>query len=196
MAFRFRKSIKLAPGVKLNVGKKSVGVSVGGKYGGVSFNSRSGSRARVSAPGTGLSYTTSLNSKSSSKATPSQAPAPVVKEKKPFYKSWLFWAAVIVVLLLLSSCSAAPVPETTVVSLSPSPAASTPLPTAAPAEPTPAPSADPEIRDYVLNTSSCKFHYPSCDSVEKIKPSNREAFTGTRQELIQRGFDPCGICHP
>lgn len=192
MAFRFRKSIKLAPGVKLNLGKKSVGVSVGGKYGGVSYNSRNGARARVSAPGTGLSYSTSL--KSSEKSAP--APAPVEKQKKPFYKSWLFWAAVIVVLLLLSSCSAAPVPETTVVSLSPSPAASTPLPTAAPAEPMPAPSADPEIRDYVLNTSSCKFHYPSCDSVEKIKSTNREAFTGTRQELIQRGFDPCGICHP
>lgn len=196
MAFRFRKSIKLAPGVKLNLGKKSVGVSVGGKYGGVSYNSRNGARARVSAPGTGLSYTTSLNSKSRSKTAPAQAPAPVEKEKKPFYKSWLFWAAVIVVLFLLSSCSAAPVPETTVVSLSPSPVSSTPLPTAAPAEPTPDPSADPEIRDYVLNTSSCKFHYPSCDSVEKIKPTNREAFTGTRQELIQRGFDPCGICHP
>lgn len=196
MAFRFRKSIKLAPGVKLNLGKKSVGVSVGGKYGGVSFNSRSGSRAHVSAPGTGLSYSTSLNSKSSSKATPSQAPAPVVKEKKPFYKSWLFWAAIIVVLLLLSSCSAAPAPESTVVTLSPSPAASTPLPTAEPAPATPAPSADSEIRDYVLNTSSCKFHYPSCDSVEKIKPSNREDFTGTRQELIQRGYDSCGICHP
>ena len=192
MAFRFRKSIKLAPGVKLNVGKKSVGVSVGGKYGGVSYNSRSGSRARVSSPGTGLSYTTSLNSK----ATPSQSPAPVEKEKKSFYKSWLFWAAVIVVLLLLSSCSAAPAPEITVVTLSPSPAASTPLSTPAPAEPTPAPTTDPEIRDYVLNTSSCKFHYPSCDSVEKIKPSNREAFTGTRQELIQRGYDSCGICHP
>lgn len=196
MAFRFRKSIKLAPGVKLNLGKKSVGVSVGGKYGGVSYNSRNGARARVSAPGTGLSYTTSLNSKSSSKATPSQAPAPVEKEKKPFYKSWLFWAAVIVVLMLLSSCSAAPAPEITFVSISPSPAASTPLPTPAPAEPTPAPTTDPEIRDYVLNTSSCKFHYPSCDSVEKIKPSNREAFTGTRQELIQRGYDSCGICHP
>ena len=192
MSLRFRKSIKLAPGVKLNLGKKSVGVSVGGKYGGVSYNSRNGARARVSAPGTGLSYSTSL--KSGEKAAP--APAPVEKQKKPFYKSWLFWADVIVVLLLLSSCSASPVPDTTVVSLSPSPAASTPLPTAAPAEPTPAPSADPEIRDYVLNTSSCKFHFPSCDSVEKIKPSNREAFTGTRQELIQRGFDSCGICHP
>ena len=30
MGFRFRKSIKIAPGVKVNLGKKSVGVSVGG----------------------------------------------------------------------------------------------------------------------------------------------------------------------
>ena len=62
MGFRFRKSIKVAPGVKLNVGKKSVGVSVGGKYGGVSVNSKTGTRARVSAPGTGLSYTSKIGS--------------------------------------------------------------------------------------------------------------------------------------
>ena len=42
MGLRVRKSIKVAPGVKLNVGKKSVGVSVGGKHGGVSVNSKSG----------------------------------------------------------------------------------------------------------------------------------------------------------
>lgn len=56
MGTRFRKSFKIAPGVKVNVGKKSVGISVGGKYGGVSVNSKTGARARVSAPGTGLSY--------------------------------------------------------------------------------------------------------------------------------------------
>ena len=60
MGSRFRKSIKIAPGVKINIGKKSVGMSVGGKYGGMSFNSRSGARARVSAPGTGLSYSTKI----------------------------------------------------------------------------------------------------------------------------------------
>ena len=32
MGLNFRKSIKVADGVKLNVGKKSAGVSVGGKY--------------------------------------------------------------------------------------------------------------------------------------------------------------------
>lgn len=66
MGLRFRKSIKIAPGVKLNFGKKSAGMSIGGKYGGVSFNTKNGARARVSAPGTGLSYSTNLKHKRSS----------------------------------------------------------------------------------------------------------------------------------
>lgn len=57
MALRYRKSIKLGKGVKLNIGKKSAGISLGGKYGGMSFNTRNGARVRASAPGTGLSYT-------------------------------------------------------------------------------------------------------------------------------------------
>lgn len=70
MGFNFRKSIKLAPGVKLNFGKKSAGISLGGKYGGMSFNSKSGARARVSAPGTGISYTTKIGgTKASSKSS-------------------------------------------------------------------------------------------------------------------------------
>lgn len=60
MGFRFRKSFKIAPGVKVNIGKKSVGMSVGGKHGGVSFNSKTGTKVRTSIPGSGLSYSTSL----------------------------------------------------------------------------------------------------------------------------------------
>lgn len=56
MGTKFRKSVKIAPGVKLNISKKSVGVSIGGKHGGVSINSKNCVRARVSAPGTGISY--------------------------------------------------------------------------------------------------------------------------------------------
>lgn len=63
MGLRFRKSIKIAPGVKLNIGKKSVGLSLGNKYGGLSVNSRTGAQVRVSAPGTGLSYTSKIGSK-------------------------------------------------------------------------------------------------------------------------------------
>ena len=50
--------------------------------------------------------------------------------------------------------------------------------------------------DYVLNTNTGKFHYPSCSSVKDIEPHNREDFVGDRQTVINRGFDPCGRCHP
>ena len=73
MGLRFRKSIKLAPGVKLNLGKKSAGISLGGKYGGVSFNTKSGARARVSAPGTGISYTTKIGGTKSPAKTSNSA---------------------------------------------------------------------------------------------------------------------------
>lgn len=64
MGLRFRKSIKIAPGVKLNFGLKSVGVSIGGKHAGISINSRTGATARVSAGhGTGLSYVTKIGGK-------------------------------------------------------------------------------------------------------------------------------------
>ena len=56
MGMRFRKSIKIAPGVKLNIGKKSVGISIGGKCGGISVNSKTGARVRTSIPGTGISF--------------------------------------------------------------------------------------------------------------------------------------------
>jgi len=60
MGWRFRKSIKIAPGVKLNFGKKSAGISFGNKGGGISFNSKTGARVRASIPGTGLSYSSKL----------------------------------------------------------------------------------------------------------------------------------------
>lgn len=50
--------------------------------------------------------------------------------------------------------------------------------------------------DYVLNTNSKKFHYPSCKSVKKMKDKNKREFTGTRDEVIDMGYDPCGNCNP
>ncbi len=49
---------------------------------------------------------------------------------------------------------------------------------------------------YVLNTNSMKFHFPSCDSVEKISDDNRQDYTGDRQMLLNQGYSPCGNCHP
>lgn len=50
--------------------------------------------------------------------------------------------------------------------------------------------------DYVLNTNTKKFHYPSCKSAKTIKDKNRDEYTGTRDELIAMGYSPCGNCDP
>lgn len=60
MGFKFRKSIKLGGGLRLNVGKKGVGVSAGGKGFRVSVGPR-GTRISAGIPGTGLSYSKTLN---------------------------------------------------------------------------------------------------------------------------------------
>lgn len=57
-------------------------------------------------------------------------------------------------------------------------------------------SAAEEARDYVLNTSSHKFHLPSCSSVETMSEKNRENYHGTREELLAQGYEPCGSCNP
>lgn len=57
-------------------------------------------------------------------------------------------------------------------------------------------SAAEEARDYVLNTSSHKFHLPSCSSVEAMSEKNREDYHGTREELLAQGYEPCGSCNP
>lgn len=61
-----------------------------------------------------------------------------------------------------------------------------------PAEQTPATTGT----TYVLNTNSKKFHYPTCSSVDEMSPQNREDFTGTRDQVIAMGYDPCKRCNP
>jgi hypothetical protein len=59
MGLRFRKSLKIAPGVRLNVGSKSMGLSVGGKGFRYSVNTSGRRTTTVGIPGSGLSYSTS-----------------------------------------------------------------------------------------------------------------------------------------
>ena len=91
----------------------------------------------------------------------------------------------------------APTPEPT----------STPVPTPEPTstpEPTPEPTAEPVIErapvpagtDYILNTNTKKFHYTGCRSVKQMKEKNKKYYTGTREECIGMGYDPCGNCNP
>lgn len=56
MGFRFRKSIKLAPGVRLNVTKKGISSLSIGKRGATINVGKKGTRGTVGLNGTGLSY--------------------------------------------------------------------------------------------------------------------------------------------
>ena len=49
---------------------------------------------------------------------------------------------------------------------------------------------------FVVNKNTGKFHRPDCDSVKEMKQKNRWDFTGSREELIEEGYSPCGACRP
>lgn len=57
MGLRFRKSFKIAPGVKLNLNKKSAGITFGGKGAHFTMNTKGKNTTSVGVPGTGLYYT-------------------------------------------------------------------------------------------------------------------------------------------
>ena len=50
--------------------------------------------------------------------------------------------------------------------------------------------------EYILNTNTKKFHYPSCSSVKQMKASNKKEYTGSRDDLIAQGYDSCKKCNP
>ena len=81
MGLRFRKSIKIAKGVRLNLGKKGVGLSIGGKGARYSINSSGRRTATIGIPGTGLSY--SHTSKSGRKKSTKGINTSYVVEKNP-----------------------------------------------------------------------------------------------------------------
>ena len=61
---------------------------------------------------------------------------------------------------------------------------------------TPIATAPPQSALNVLNTHTKKFHYPDCPSVEQMSDKNKDFADATREELIGRGYTPCGRCDP
>lgn len=53
-----------------------------------------------------------------------------------------------------------------------------------------------ETQEYIVNTNTKKFHLPNCKSAASIRTENREEYSGTRDELIKMGYEPCQVCNP
>ena len=56
MGWRYRRRLRIIPGVTLNVGRRGTSVSIGGRGAHVTYGRR-GKRATIGLPGAGLSYT-------------------------------------------------------------------------------------------------------------------------------------------
>ena len=97
---------------------------------------------------------------------------------RPLYLATLF----LCICVILPSCNGA---------------TDTKSPTAATTTATEAITTQPHVT-YIINISkrSRRFHRPSCYSAKRIKDENRLEFIGTREEVIARGYKPCGNCRP
>ena len=50
--------------------------------------------------------------------------------------------------------------------------------------------------NYIINRNTGKFHYPDCPSVDQMAEHNKEEYTGNRDDLISKGYEPCKRCDP
>lgn len=57
-------------------------------------------------------------------------------------------------------------------------------------------AADPNVANYVLNTSSYKYHRQDCPSAANISTENRQDVTMTKAEIEAMGYEPCKRCNP
>lgn len=79
MGFRFRKTIKLLPGVRLNLSKSGISTSIGVPGATVNISDK-GTRGTVGLPGTGISYSEQLSGKGAGEA-----------DKGSDSGTWLLW---------------------------------------------------------------------------------------------------------
>ena len=49
---------------------------------------------------------------------------------------------------------------------------------------------------YIINKNTMKFHTPDCPSAAKTKSENKSNYYGTKEELLNAGYKPCGTCNP
>ena len=103
MGMRFRKSIKLGGGTKLNLSKSGVGVSTGVKGFRVSKNTSGRSRVTSSLPGTGLSYVNEFGSSGipAGDSTPSSGTSSGSSGKGPKKNRGKLIGSLVMILLVL-----------------------------------------------------------------------------------------------
>lgn len=57
-------------------------------------------------------------------------------------------------------------------------------------------AAEANVQTYIINTNTKKFHKELCNSAKSMDASNKKIYTGSRQEIIDMGYEACGVCKP
>jgi hypothetical protein len=96
MTFRFRRRIRLFPGVYANISKRGVSVSAGVRGARVTLDKRGGVRETVSLPGTGASWNEYHRPQTAPAGTPRQ------RQRRPVRHACLILAAILAGLLALA----------------------------------------------------------------------------------------------
>ncbi len=234
MGFRFRKSVTIFPGVKINFSKSGASLSIGRKGAHFNVNTSGRTSASVGIPGTGVSYSKTFTSGRKKKKTTGKTSSAKGKGKaeKPETAAeaaetqesgsvidniknevneqfehhtkelpWIFVGMAAIILVLLIALIVMLAMNIVSNKKAAQTAASAPAVTASAEAPdtgaldtggtgTEAAAA----QKYVVNTSTKKFHKPSCKHAKSS--SNVKTMTTTRDSLIEEGYAPCGTCKP
>jgi hypothetical protein len=99
MGFRFRRSIKLLPGVRLNFGKRGISTSIGIRGAHITLG-KTGTRTTVGLPGSGLSFT---HLEKTHHDLPNETrPADPGIPKGKAWRGWL-WIGLLVILIIVAA---------------------------------------------------------------------------------------------
>jgi hypothetical protein len=102
MGFRFRRSIKILPGIRLNFGKRGISTSIGVRGAHVTFG-KTRTRTTVGLPGSGMSYTHVDKPRREQLVAPDSAP----ESSAPPGKAWCGWLWIVLAILAIAAASAA-----------------------------------------------------------------------------------------
>ncbi|MBR1529517.1 MAG: hypothetical protein IJ642_09485 [Oscillospiraceae bacterium] len=50
--------------------------------------------------------------------------------------------------------------------------------------------------EYWINTDSGKFHLSTCHTIKNPEDAHWQTYSGDRNDLINQGYEPCGVCDP
>jgi hypothetical protein len=102
MGLRFRRSIKILPGIRLNFGKRGVSTSIGVRGAHVTFG-KTGTRTTVGLPGSGISYT-HFDKPHHERSVPS-TPDPTPESSTPPGKAWRGWLWIALIIFAIAAAA-------------------------------------------------------------------------------------------